>query len=181
MSDHRKMTRDLAIMAFFAALTAICSQIQIPLPYIPINLALLSVHLCGILLGSRRAVISQTVYLLLGLIGLPVFAGLKGGPGVLFGKTGGYIIGYLLCAFIDGLTTGKPDLSLPLQMLQMLAGTLLCYLFGTLWFMFITKMSLTLSLSYCVIPFIPGDIIKIVLAALLGRRLLPQLRHYQFL
>ena len=91
MSENQKMTKDLAIMAFFAALTAICSQIQIPLPYIPINLALFSVHLCGILLGSKRAVLSQSVYLLLGLIGLPVFAGFKGGPGVLFGNTGGYI------------------------------------------------------------------------------------------
>lgn len=180
MSENQKMTKDLAIMAFFAALTAICSQIQIPLPYIPINLALFSVHLCGILLGSKRAVLSQSVYLLLGLIGLPVFAGFKGGPGVLFGKTGGYIIGYLLCAFIDGLIARK-DENLPRMMIQMLAGTFFCYLFGTIWFMFLTKMSLALSLSYCVIPFIPGDIIKMVLAALLGRRLAPQLRHYQFI
>ena len=180
MSENQKMTKDLAIMAFFAALTAICSQIQIPLPYIPINLALFSVHLCGILLGSKRAVLSQSVYLLLGLIGLPVFAGFKGGPGVLFGKTGGYIIGYLLCAFIDGLIAGKEE-GFPRMILQMLAGTFFCYLFGTIWFMFLTKMSLALSFSYCVIPFIPGDIIKIVLAALLGRRLAPQLRHYQFI
>ena len=180
MSENQKMTRDLAIMAFFAALTAICSQIQIPLPYIPINLALFSVHLCGILLGSKRAVLSQSVYLLLGLIGLPVFAGFKGGPGVLFGKTGGYIIGYLLCALIDGLIAGK-DENLPRMMIQMLAGTFFCYLFGTIWFMFLTRMSLALSLSYCVIPFIPGDIVKIVLAALLGRRLAQPLRHYQFI
>lgn len=181
MSGNQKMTKDLAIMAFFAALTAICSQIQIPLPYIPINLALFSVHLCGILLGSKRAVLSQSVYLLLGLIGLPVFAGFKGGPGVLFGKTGGYIIGYLLCALIDGLIAGKDDASTLRMMLQMLAGTFFCYLFGTIWFMFLTRMSLALSLSYCVIPFIPGDIIKIVLAVLLGKRLAPQLRHYQFI
>ena len=180
MSENQKMTKDLAIMAFFAALTAICSQIQIPLPYIPINLALFSVHLCGILLGSKRAVLSQSVYLLLGLIGLPVFASFKGGPGVLFGKTGGYIIGYLLCALIDGLIAGK-DENLPRMMIQMLAGTFFCYLFGTIWFMFLTRTSLALSLSYCVIPFIPGDIVKIVLAALLGRRLAQPLRHYQFI
>ena len=124
MSGNQKMTKDLAIMAFFAALTAICSQIQIPLPYVPINLALFSVHLCGLLLGSKRAVLSQSVFLLLGLIGLPVFAGFKGGPGVLFGKTGGYIIGYLLCALIDGLIAGKDEASYPRMMLQMLAEKL---------------------------------------------------------
>ncbi|MBQ9010678.1 MAG: biotin transporter BioY [Clostridia bacterium] len=180
MDRHQQTTRDIAIMAFFAALTAICSQIQIPLPYVPINLALFAVHLCGILLGSRRAVIAETVYLLLGLIGLPVFTALTGGPGVLLGKTGGYLIGYLLCAFVDGQVAGR-NIPLWRMALQMLVGTTACYLFGTLWFIFLTKMSLMLSLSYCVIPFIPGDLIKIGLAALLAGRLAPHLRRYRFI
>ena len=169
----------IAITAFFAALTAICSQIQIPLPYIPINLALLAVHLSGALLGSRRAASAQIVYLLLGLIGLPVFAGFGAGPGILFEKTGGYILGYVLCALIDGRNkvTGVSVPSVPVMMLHMLAGTFVCYFFGTIWFMRLTRISLSVSLSYCVIPFIPGDIIKIILAAILARRLTPQLQR----
>ncbi|MBQ8094478.1 MAG: biotin transporter BioY [Clostridia bacterium] len=176
MSNSRSSARDIAVMALFAALTAVCSQIQIPLPYVPINLALFSVHLCGALLGSRRAALAQTVYLLLGLIGLPVFAGFTGGPGILFGKTGGYLIGYVLAALIDGHIASSPDASFISKAVHMLIGTFVCYLFGTIWFMVLTKMSLMLSLTYCVIPFIPGDLIKIVLACLLSTRLAPQLR-----
>ncbi|MBQ7488823.1 MAG: biotin transporter BioY [Clostridia bacterium] len=174
--SKRNNTRSIAITAFFAALTAVCSQIQIPLPYVPINLALLSVHLSGALLGSRRAALAQIVYLLLGLIGLPVFSGFTAGPGILFGKTGGYMLGYVLCALIDGHIVRTKDAAPYVMMLHMLVGTIVCYFFGTIWFMVLTRISLALSLSYCVIPFIPGDIIKIIVSALLAKRLAPQMQ-----
>ena len=167
---NRSHLQHLALAALFAALTAVCSQIQIPLPYIPINLALFAVHLSGLLLGSKWAGLAQLVYLLLGLIGLPVFSGFGSGPAILFGRTGGYIIGYVLCALIDGHAY-KKDLSYPMLFLHLILGTLVCYTFGTIWFMFLTKMSLALSLSYCVLPFLPGDAIKIALALVLARRL----------
>lgn len=159
-------TRELTLCAFFTALIVICAQIQIPLPMIPINLALFAVHLAGIVLGVRYGVFSVFLYILLGLIGIPVFANFGGGIGVLFGKTGGYVIGYLLDVLIVALLSRKRKDSFFCLCFAMLIGTVLCYLFGSIWFMFLTKMNLTATLIYCVLPFLPGDVIKIFLAAL---------------
>ena len=161
---RRNMTRSLVLTALMAALTAICSQIQIPLPMIPINLALFAVHLSGALLGWKY-------YALLGVIGAPVFAGFGSGPAVLFGKTGGYILGYILCALIVGALSRKFAFSFKNLCLEMLLGVAVCYAFGTIWFMVLTGMNLATSMSYCVIPFLPGDAVKILLAAFLALRL----------
>ena len=165
------LTRQLVLAALFAALTAVCSQIQIPLPMIPINLALFAVHLCGALLGAKWGALSMAVYALLGAVGVPVFAGFGSGPAVLFGKTGGYIIGYILCAAIVGLLSRRLGFTFPKLCLSMLVGVAVCYLFGTAWFMAISGLNLATSLSYCVLPFLPGDAVKILLAALLALRL----------
>ena len=168
-------TRSLAACALMAALTAVCSQIQIPLPMVPINLALFAVHLSGALLGARRGTLSMLVYVLLGLVGIPVFAGFKAGPATLFGRTGGYILGYVLCAAIVGFLTRRGAFSFPRLCLGMAAGVVVCYAFGTAWFMALTRMDLVASLGYCVLPFLPGDAVKIALAALLVMRLRPAL------
>ena len=168
---RRNMTRSLVLTALMAALTAICSQIQIPLPMIPINLALFAVHLSGALLGWKYGALSMVVYALLGVIGAPVFAGFGSGPAVLFGKTGGYILGYILCALIVGALSRKFAFSFKNLCLEMLLGVAVCYAFGTIWFMVLTGMNLATSMSYCVIPFLPGDAVKILLAAFLALRL----------
>lgn len=165
------LTRQLVLAALFAALTAVCSQIQIPLPMIPINLALFAVHLCGALLGAKWGALSMTVYALLGAMGVPVFAGFGSGPAVLFGKTGGYIIGYILCAAIVGLLSRRLGFTFPKLCLSMVIGVAVCYVFGTAWFMVISGLNLATSLSYCVLPFLPGDAVKILLAAFLALRL----------
>ena len=165
------LTRQLVLAALFAALTAVCSQIQIPLPMIPINLALFAVHLCGALLGAKWGALSMAVYALLGAVGVPVFAGFGSGPAVLFGKTGGYIIGYILCAAIVGLLSRRLGFTFPKLCLSMVIGVAVCYVFGTAWFMVISGLNLATSLSYCVLPFLPGDTVKILLAALLALRL----------
>lgn len=162
---------NLVMCALFAALTAICSQIQIPLPMVPINLALFSVHLCGAVLGAKFGTLSIIVYVLLGMVGLPVFSGFSGGVGVLFGKTGGYIIGYILDALIVGLILHKWGMSFAKCCVAMAAGLFVCYLFGTIWFMAVTGIDLWMSLVYCVFPFLAGDAVKIVLAATLSRRI----------
>ncbi len=163
--------RSLSLAALFAALTAVCAQIQIPLPMIPLNLALFSVYLCGALLGAKYGAASMGVYLLLGLIGAPVFAGMGAGPAVLFGKTGGYIFGYIFAAMITGLCRERWGFSFGRLCLGMAAGTLACYALGTAYFMWIAHMNLLTSLSYCVFPFLPGDAVKIALAAWLAVRL----------
>lgn len=170
--NHRfVLTQRIVLAALFAALMAVCSQIQIPLPMVPINLALFAVHLCGALLGAKWGALSISAYVLLGLVGAPVYAGFASGPAALFGKTGGYILGYILSAFLVGLLSRRIGFTFKGLCLSMLVGVVACYAFGTVWFMAVTGLNLMTSLAYCVIPFLPGDAVKIVLAALLALRL----------
>lgn len=169
------------LAALFAALTAVFSQIALPLPFtpVPINLAILAVFLAGGLLGPRFGTISQLVYIALGLTGLPVFSQFTGGPAILFGPTGGYILGYALCALTVGLLFDRlsqdVDHSTMKSASYFAAGLFLCYLPGTLWFMFLTGNGLAVSLTSCVLPFLPGDALKIIAASLLVKRLRPTL------
>ena len=171
MKDRSALTRNLVLAALLTALIAVCSQIQIPLPMVPINLALFAVHLAGALLGAKWGALSMTAYALLGVVGAPVFAGFSSGPAVLFGKTGGYILGYILCALLVGLISRRIGYTARGLVIAMVAGVAACYVFGTIWFMVITGMSLQLSLTYCVLPFLPGDAVKIALATFLALRL----------
>ena len=172
-TTHRRIRR-MILCALFAALTAVCSQIAIPLPWgVPVNLALFAVYLAGALLGPVWGTASQLVYLVLAAVGVPVLAGLGGGPAVLFGRTGGYVIGYLLAALLTG-TLAPRGASARRLAGAMAAGCLGCYALGTVWFMAITGISLWQSLALCVLPFLPGDAAKIALATALGRKLAPR-------
>lgn len=171
MTSRKNVTQKLVLSALMAALTAICSQILIPLPLVPINLALFAVHLAGALLGAQYGVLSVLVYVLLGAAGVPVFAGFQSGPAALFGSTGGYILGYVLCALLVGLLSRRLGMHFAGLCLSMVIGVAVCYAFGTVWFMYVSGMNLASSLSYCVLPFLPGDAVKILLAALLALRL----------
>lgn len=172
----RSSLRPLLLCALFTALTAICSQLVIPTPVVPISLALLAVNLTGALLGPKLGAASMGVYMLLGLVGAPVFAGFGAGPGILFGKTGGYILGYILAAFLTGLLLRKRK-GYGFTCLAMAAATLACYAFGTAWFMAVTGLGPWASLGYCALPFLPGDVLKILLAAWLAGRLGPQVER----
>lgn len=179
-------TTMLILCGIFAAITAICSLITIPLGFtpVPINLGTLAVFLTGGLLGKKYGAISITVYVLLGATGIPVFSGARGGIGVLAGPTGGYIIGYIAAVLIIGLTAEaltkrrKPQgkaAPAGLMAISMTAGLLVCYALGTAWFMISTSSPLWTSLVSCVIPFLPGDAVKIAIAALLTSKLRPLL------
>ena len=172
----------LIVSAFFAALTAVFSQIALPLPFtpVPINLATLSVFLAGSLLGPRYGAASQLIYLGLGLVGVPVFSQFTGGPAIVLGPTGGYIIGYALAALTIGVLferSASPRRRPLPEILFYAVGLLACYIPGTLWFMFQTQTPLLPSLTLCVFPFLPGDGIKIAAAFLVSRRLRPALRR----
>ena len=171
--EHRQTnkTREMAACALFATLMAVCSQIQIPLPMVPINLALFGAYLAGAVLGPRLGAISMIVYGLMGAVGLPVFAGFSGGLGTLLGKTGGYILGYILTALLVGLLTRIWGRSVKALIPAMVLGCLACYLFGTIWFMAVTRLGLWQSFIYCVFPFLVGDVVKILLATAVVRRL----------
>lgn len=166
-------TKKMILCALFAALTAVCSMISIPLPFtpVPINLATLSVFLAGGLLGSRYGALSQLVYVLLGAIGLPVFHSFTGGLGILTGPTGGYIIGYVAAAWLIGFLSEKLGRVYYKNMISMTAGLAVCYTLGTVWFMYITSTGLAAALMLCVVPFLLGDAIKIVAGSILVKKL----------
>ncbi len=166
-------TKDIVTIAMFTALTAILSQILIPLPFspIPVNLATLSIFLAGGLLTPIKATTSQIIFLLLGLVGLPVFAGFGSGIGTLIGPTGGYIIGFVFSALVISYLKIISPNKIWAYATIMGIGLLICYAIGTLWFMYITNNSFVVSLSLCVFPFLPADFIKILIAATLVSKL----------
>ncbi len=171
VSARRIPTVQLVLCALFAALTAVCAQITIPIGPVPVSLSLLPVLLCGALLDAKYAVLSMAVYMLLGLAGAPVFSNMTGGAAKLFGVTGGYIIGYLPCVALTALLIGKRGRGWVWQCLAMAIGVLVCYAFGTVWFMLTKHTDLMTSLNLCVLPFLPFDAVKIALAAFLSTRL----------
>lgn len=158
-----------------AALTAVCSQIQIPAA-VPFTLQTFAVFLACGLLGGKRGTVSVLIYILLGAVGLPVFAGFKGGIGALLGTTGGYIIGFLFTALVMWLFEKVPGKKMILLGISMICGLLVCYAFGTAWFILVytnTKepVGIMTALSWCVFPFIIPDMVKIALALALTSRL----------
>ena len=180
MQVAQTKTTYMALAGLFAALTAICSWISIPLGFtpVPMNLATLAVLLAGGLLGARYGAVSLTVYTLVGAVGVPVFAGFRGGFSVIAGPTGGYIVGYIAAAFVVGLLvslayTGvnKSARQTLLMVTAMVAGLAVCYALGTAWFIISTHSEFKAALVACVVPFLPGEIIKIIAGTLLVKKL----------
>ena len=172
---------DMVMIALFTALIAVCTMVTIPIPPVPFTLQTLAVFLAGGLLGAKRGTISVFIYILLGTIGIPVFANFKGGFSALIGPTGGYIIGFLATALIVGLAYDKFGSKLWITAVGMTIGLLVCYIFGTMWFVIMynnTKggMSIMKAVHICVIPFLLFDAIKIAVATILSNRLNKLLR-----
>ena len=168
-------TLDMVYIALFAALISICAWISIPTT-VPFTLQTFAVCLTAGLLGMKRGTLTIVVYLLLGAIGLPVFAGFQGGLGSLLGTTGGYLIGFLFTALIVGFISDRFGRKLPAVAAAMVVGIAVCYAFGTVWFLLLYikntgPVGIGTVLSWCVIPFIIPDIIKAAVAALLTSRL----------
>ena len=168
-------TKDMVYIGMFAVIIAICSWISIPTT-VPFTLQTFAVFAAVGILGGKRGTVSVLIYIILGAIGVPVFAGFSGGLGVLMGMTGGYIVGFLFSALLMwGMEKafGKSRLILAVSMIL---GLIVCYAFGTIWFMVVYTnttgaIGLGAVLGMCVIPFIIPDCIKIVIALLLTDRL----------
>lgn len=174
MATARSRTYDMVYIGMFVVLMAICSWISIPM-VIPVTLQTFAVFLAIVVLGGRRGTLAVMVYLLLGVIGIPVFSGFMGGIGMLLGNTGGYIIGFFFTALImwgiESLFGRKPWI----QAVSMLLGLFVCYAFGTFWFMKVYArnfgaIGITTVLGWCVFPFVIPDVVKMILALLVGRR-----------
>lgn len=161
--------KDMIIIAFFATLTSVFSQIYIPFFPVNINFSLLSVFLAGGILTSSQAVLSQVVYVLLGAVGIPVFSGFGVGLPYLFGMKGGYIWGYILAVFV--ISFSQKMFNQKFLYLSIFLGLISCYTLGTAWFIFISKTSVVEAFFMCVFPYLIGDFFKILLTVFLVKKL----------
>ena len=197
-SGVKGRTYTIAATAVMAAVLCIIAPFSVPIGPVPISLATLVVYLAAYVLGWKMSTVSVLIYLLIGMTGLPVFSGFSGGFTKLAGPTGGYLIGYVPLALISGLfillsdklrrvsTAALKETGAPgsikafdffahrlIELAGMLLGTLVLYVLGTAWFCILMDSTVSHALTLCVIPFIPGDLGKILVAILLG----PELRR----
>ena len=171
---------DLAYTALFTVLLAVCAWITVPLT-VPFTLQTFGVFAALGTLGGRRGTYAVAAYLLLGLAGLPVFSGFRGGPGVLLGTTGGYILGFLASALLYWAVTARFGSRPGVMAAAMVLGLVVCYGFGTAWFLAAYArttgpIGLGAALGMCVFPFIVPDLAKLALAMFLSRRLARHLK-----
>ena len=176
-APSRLRTLDMAYIALFAVLMAVCAWITVPLPkpLVQFTLQTFAMFMALTTLGGRRGLYAMVVYLLLGAVGVPVFSGFRGGLGVLLDTTGGYIIGFAAAALVYWLLTAKLGDSLPVKIAACVLGLAVCYAFGTAWFMVVYAQNsgpvgLMTALGWCVFPYIIPDLVKLALAVLLSRR-----------
>ena len=174
-------TLNLVYMALFAVLIVICSWISIP-TLVPFTLQTFAIYLTVLLLGWKRGVGAILVYILLGMVGIPVFTGFKAGLGVLAGPTGGYVIGFIFLILVMGAIIGRFGRGNIAVFAAMFVGTLVCYTFGTIWYLVVyaqttEPVGLLTALSFCVFPFIIPDILKMILAIFLSKSLAPYIKN----
>ena len=168
-------TKELTLTALMAAIICVLGPLSVPLPFspVPISLTMIGIYLAVYAVGMWRGTVAFLVYLLLGLVGLPVFSGFTGGPAKLLGPTGGYLIGFIFMALICGWFIAKFACKLVPSFVGMVLGTIVCYVFGTVWLAYQAGMSFYAALAAGVLPFIIGDLVKMVIAAVIG----PQVRR----
>jgi biotin transport system substrate-specific component len=169
--------RGMAYASMFGALTALGAYIMIPLPPVPVTMQTLFVDLSGALLGGSLGAMSQVVYILLGVVGLPIFAGGKAGAGVLLGPTGGYLTGFVAGAFVIGKVTAmreKPGLVWLICAMSL--GIAVVYILGIAQLMVVAKLDLAKAIAVGLLPPLPGDILKIIAAALICRKVREHIR-----
>ncbi|NLL61688.1 MAG: biotin transporter BioY [Candidatus Atribacteria bacterium] len=171
---HRITIHQMTLVSLFAALTIIGAFISIPIGLVPISLQNLFVFLSGMVLGSKLGALSQLIYVLLGAVGLPIFSGYKGGPGVLVGPTGGFLMGFVISAYIIGklaekLTNAKTKIWCYFAI--GLLGIFIIYITGVAQLLLITKVGLRKAILAGVLPFLPGDFLKLIIASFLAVRL----------
>ena len=170
--------KNLALTAIMAAILCVFSPFSFPLGAIPLSLATFAVFLVSCISPPGRCVASVAIYILIGAAGLPVFSGFTGGFQQIASLTGGYIIGYIPCAFAVSALINKFNKANFIYPVSMTVGTLICYICGTAWYSIQTKTDFITALSICVFPFVIGDILKIAAASVTGITLRKRLNKY---
>lgn len=164
------------LCALFVALTAVCSQIIIPIQPVPITLGTLPAFLSGVILGKKYGALSMVVYILLGAVGVPVFSMGRAGFSVLVSPSGGFIVSWIAVSALIGWICEKYGKKFWTVAGAMAAGNLLCYAVGVSWVIALTGMGVWAALGACMFPFLPGDTAKILLGAFLVHRYGKQIR-----
>ena len=167
----------MAEVAVITAVICILAPISIPVGPVPISLGLLAIFLGVYILGAKKGTIAVAIYILIGMVGLPVFTGFSGGFGKVLGPTGGYIIAYIPLAIIAGIFIDRFYDRIWLQVAGMLIGLAVLYAVGTIWLAFQAGLDVRAALMAGVIPFIPFDLAKIAISIVLGRAVRKALRR----
>lgn len=177
MTHQNKQLRFILNCAIFTALTAILAQVEIPLPLIPISGQTLAVGITATIVGSRQGALAMVCYALIGVTGIPVFAGFSGGAQVLVGPSGGYIFGFIVTAYVIGLILEKTSFNLINALIANIVGLIITLAFGTVQLKLVLDFSWTAALAAGAYPFIVVGIIKAVLASWIGITVRRRLVH----
>lgn len=174
-SVRRSAARELAYIALSVSLITVCAWISVPVAAIPVTLQTFAVAFVGALMGWKRALGAVGAYLLMGLAGIPVFAGFKAGVATLMGATGGYIFGFAFLALFPALFKMLPVKNkwgrASVFYVASVVGMAICYLFGTAWFVLIYQCTFLYALTVCVLPYLIPDAVKFVFSSVLAVRL----------
>jgi len=166
--------KEMARIALFAALISMLALVIIPLPFspVPVSGQSLGVMLAGLFLKPKAAVMSILIYIFMGVIGLPVFSGGTSGPGILLGPTGGYIWGFVIGVYLISLLIGKNTYDTIFWQIAALitGGIIIIYVLGLIQYMIVTGTNFYQALTAAVIPFLPGDIFKVIIALIIKRK-----------
>ena len=180
-TENKKLfsTGQMALIGMMTAVTCILGPLVIPLPIspVPVSFTNLAVYLAVYVLGTKAGTISYLVYLLLGFAGLPVFSGFTGGIVKLAGPTGGYLAGFIFMALISGWAIERFPGRYMIQAAGMILGTAVCYVFGTVWLAGQLGIGFAAGLGVGVIPYLPGDAVKILFAVMIGSRVRREIRR----
>ncbi len=169
MKNSRMSIQDIVITGLCTAIIVIMAQISIPMPLgVPMTMQTFAITLTGIILGARLGALSSFIYVLLGAVGVPVFAGFSGGAQILVGPTGGFLWSFPVMAFFVGLGAEKYHKTKLQFVFWLVVGTVLNYVIGVALFCVVTKSPVITGITACVLPFIPTAIIKAVLASVIG-------------
>lgn len=173
VDKKRIQTKELTLIGLMTAITCILGPMSIPIPVspVPISLTNFVLFLTIYVLGMKLGTLSYIIYLCLGAVGLPVFSSFSGGLGKLAGPTGGYLIGFIFLALIQGALMERFPGKNTAAVVGMIIGNLVCYAFGTVWLAGQMELNFVAALGVGVIPYLPGDAVKIVISAIIGPKL----------
>jgi biotin transport system substrate-specific component len=161
--------RDICFIGIFAAIIAVMAQIAFPLPNgVPLSLGTFAIMFAGVILGPKKGVLAVLIYVALGAVGVPVFANFTGGIARIAGPTGGFILSFFVIALFAGMGSRGNIFTL---VSCIIAGVLVNYICGMLWFAFVTSSGFVTAFTACVLPFLPGDAVKVALVTISGRQI----------